>query len=48
VRACVHAAVTLYTCIQEVIGSEIGRDTGYLRCEFSWLFSLPPDRHIPT
>jgi hypothetical protein len=34
--------VTLLTCIWEVLGSDLVRDTGYPYCYFSWLSSVDP------
>jgi hypothetical protein len=36
--------VRLQICIREVVGSNLGRDTGYPYWGHSWFFSLPPDK----
>jgi hypothetical protein len=38
-------ACTLWTCIREVLNSNLGRDTGYPNCVFSWISSVPADKY---
>jgi hypothetical protein len=38
----VGVVVTLQTCIREMLGSNLGPDTGYPHLEFSRVFPVPP------
>jgi hypothetical protein len=40
----VERDLALQTCIRDVLGSDLGRDTGYSDRSISWFSAAPPDK----
>jgi hypothetical protein len=38
-----YEAIALLTCVRDVSGLNLGRDTEYTDLEYTWFYSVPPD-----